>query len=577
MICFKVNGIDLDIPTDLKLSFKKKNILFSFNDIELNRSQGFVLPHSKVNDSFFDFSYRPDFDGGVLRVSHEATMFYSGGAERGILSCKSVSPAGYDCVFVYGELQKLKQIKEAGNIATYYQPNDYVMWGDATEPAWASDQDAISDYLRILLYVNDVPSASVCQGINLLPSVRIDRMITDCAALQGVNVTMPAEPLQPRIILSTTNGVGAEVTINYVRNNTNLTISPAIDGAEVGNLSFMCWDVFYIFFAPVKIKTTKKCKGIRFSRKIEVEFKSEVAISTNKIPFAIVVAGQRMLFEAGDYFTFINKDCTLFPFGGIHYPFGGQPNIAFGLSAFLFNYSSFLGVRQQDNIKYNVDYYLKDNLPEVTLIDLFQLYAHTYNSLLYYDVETNTVSFFDGNFTSEPVPLDNKLIKIEKITRTIGTYAQKNKVEFNSEDYVKPEWKYKFSYDIANENLDKEKVITKIPFSEGNGEPLGNVNFVKPSDIVNKGNDWSVVAKKPTIAIAGRLPFMERFMQLAPRNAVNDIFDLSTTIEVSVTMYLFEFQNIKPKTTFSLYGKVYAYFSGTWSDNIAKLVLIKIK
>ena len=86
MIYFKVNGIDLDIPTDLKLSFKKKNILFSFDDIELNRSQGFVLPHSKVNDAFFGFSYRPDFDGGVLRVSHEATMFYSGGAERGVLS-----------------------------------------------------------------------------------------------------------------------------------------------------------------------------------------------------------------------------------------------------------------------------------------------------------------------------------------------------------------------------------------------------------------------------------------------------------------------------------------------------------
>ena len=95
MIYFKVNGIDLDIPTDLKLSFQKKNILFSFDDIELNRSQGFTLPHSKVNDAFFGYAYRPDFDGGAMRVSHEATMFYSGGAERGVLSCKSVSDAGY--------------------------------------------------------------------------------------------------------------------------------------------------------------------------------------------------------------------------------------------------------------------------------------------------------------------------------------------------------------------------------------------------------------------------------------------------------------------------------------------------
>lgn len=577
MICFKVNGIDLDIPTDLKLSFKKKNILFSFDDIELNRSQGFTLPHSKVNDAFFDFSHRPDFDGGVLRVSHEATMFYSGGAERGVLSCKSVSPAGYDCVFVYGELQKLKQIKEAGNIATYYRPSDYVVWGDATLPVGANSEE-ISDFLRIIMYVCSITAESWLNGINMLPSVRLDRLITECAAVQGIDVDMRAELPQPRIILNTTNGLGAEVRIDYQRNGTNLSLSPKIDGAEVGNLSFMCWDVFYILFVPVKFKTTKKCKGIRFNRKIEVTFKSTVAISTNKIPYLIVVAGQRMLFEAGDYFTFINKDCTLFPFGGIHYPFGGQPNIAFGLSAFLFDYSDFFGVRQQDNIKYNVEYYLKDNLPEVTLIDLLKVYAHIYNSLLYYDVDTNTVSFFDGNFTSEPIPLDNKLVKIEKIDRTIGTYAQKNKVECDSDDYVQPEWKYKFSYDIANENLEKEKVITKIPFSEGNLELRQETHYVKLYDIAKKGDDWSVVAKKPTIAIAGtNKPYLERLRQLEPRNAVNDIFDLSTTIEVSVTMYLFEFQNIKPKTTFSLYGKVYAYFSGTWSDNIAKLVLIKIK
>ena len=576
MIYFKVNGVDLDIPTDLKLSFQKKNILFAFDDIELNRSQGFTLPHSKVNDVFFGYSYRPDFDGGVMRVSHEATMYYSGGAERGILSCKSVSAAGYDCVFVYGELQKLKQIKEAGNIAEYYQPNDFLLWGDNTTPVDANDIPSISYTMRIVKYVNDVPTASLCNGINLLPSVRIVRLITECASLQGINVTVP-EFTQPRVILNTTNGFGSEVRIDYVRNNTNLTLNPAIDGAEVGNLSFMCWKVFVIALIPIKFKTKTNCKGIRFNRKIEVTFKSTTAISTNKIPYLQVVAGQKKVFEAGDYFTFINKDCTTFPFGGVQYPYAGAPNIAFGGSAFEFSETSFFGVRQQDNITYNVDYYLKDNLPEVTLIDLLKVYAHIYNALLYYDVETNTVSFFDGNFTSEPIPLESKLVKIEKVERSIGTYAQKNKVECDSEDYVQPEWKYKFSYDIANENLEKEKVITKIPFSEGNGTFNGGINLVKLSDIVKDGEDWSVVAKKPTIAIAGTQTYMERLKQLAPRNAVNDIFDLSTTIEVSVTMYLYEFQAIKSKTTFSLYGKVYAYFSGTWSDNIAKLVLIKIR
>ena len=53
MIYFKIDGVDLDIPKDLELSFQKKNILFSFDDIELNRSQSFTLPRSQINDAFF--------------------------------------------------------------------------------------------------------------------------------------------------------------------------------------------------------------------------------------------------------------------------------------------------------------------------------------------------------------------------------------------------------------------------------------------------------------------------------------------------------------------------------------------
>ena len=577
MIYFKVNGVDLDVPKDLKLSFQKKNILFSFDDIELSRSQGFKLPHTAINDTFFGYSYRPDFDGAILRVSHDATMFYSGGAEIGVLSCKGVSAAGYDCVFVYGELQKLKQIKDSGNISEYYQPTDYLIWGDITTPVDAISSAATNSDLRIIKYVNDIPTADLGNGIMLLPSARLDTIISECATLQGVGVTMPAALPQPRIILNTTNGFGAEVIKNYVRSNTNITLDVDIDGAEVGNLSFQCWNVFYVVLVPIKFKTTTSCKGIRFNRKIEVKFKANAVIASNKKPYLQVTNGQTIVFESGDYFTFIDPATVAFPFRGRHYPYAGTPNIAFGTNGFDYSGSGTFGVRQSDNITYNVTYYLKDNLPEVTLIDLLKVYAHIYNALLYYDVTTSNFSFFDGNFTADPIRLDDKLIRIEKVDRKIGNLAQKNRTECESEDYVQPEWKYKFSYDIANENLEKEKVTTKIPFSEGNGAFDGGSPIVKLSDITKTDKGWEVVAKVPTIAIAGTQVYMERLKQLAPRNAVNDIFNLSTTIDVSVTMYLFEFQSIKPKSVFSLYGKRYVYFSGTWSDNIAKLVLIKIK
>ena len=150
MIYFKVDGVDLDIPKDLELSFQKKNILFSFDDIELSRSQGFTLPRSETNDAFFQFSFRPDFYGAVTRVTHFAEMFYSGGKEDGILSCISANDNGYECIFIFGELRNLKKIKEAGKISGYFDASISLEWGDETAAHPANDPNFCIEFLAML-------------------------------------------------------------------------------------------------------------------------------------------------------------------------------------------------------------------------------------------------------------------------------------------------------------------------------------------------------------------------------------------------------------------------------------------
>lgn len=161
MIYFKIDGVDLDIPKDLELSFQKKNILFSFDDIELNRSQSFTLPRSQINDAIFQFSFRPDFDGAVTRVTHFAEMFYSGGKEEGILSCISASDDGYECIFVFGELRNLKKIKEAGKISEYFDSTHSIEWGDETAAAPANDADFYYEMFAMLKYKTDAPESAV--------------------------------------------------------------------------------------------------------------------------------------------------------------------------------------------------------------------------------------------------------------------------------------------------------------------------------------------------------------------------------------------------------------------------------
>ena len=574
MIYFKIDGVDLDIPKDLELSFQKKNILFSFDDIELNRSQGFTLPRSKINDAIFQFSFRPDFDGAVTRVTHFAEMFYSGGKEDGILSCISANDNGYECIFVFGELRNLKKIKEAGKISEYIDASISLVWGDETAAHPANDAYFYYQLWSILKYKTDAPESEWRHGINLLPSVRLDALIDMCCSALSVDVDLTFPEIHPRLILSDTLGLAAEVLIDYQKTVTpgsiaEIALSPAIDGAEVGDFTFQCFDVLYIILPiPIRIKTTARTKGIRFNRKMEVTFKAPTAISTNKYPVWFLDPGDVVSFEEGDYFTFVSRDAAIYYFDGAPY---------FYISGFTLPESGTFGVRQLDNISYNMIYRLKDNLPDVTLIDLLKTYAHIYNRLLFYDSEENKFSFFDGNFTNAPISLDDRIIKRTDVKRTIGTFAQKNKVVCDSEDYVLDVNKYNFFYNISNETIEKEKTIVNIPFSEGNILSDGSVQYVKLSDFEYTGSEWKVVAKKPTIAIAGDQPYMTRIRQLNGANDINEIFEISTTLNIKVQMYLFEFQKIKPKDVFLVGGIRYAYFSATWNKNIADLVLIKIK
>jgi len=465
MIYFKVDSVNLDIPKDFDLSFQKKNILFSFDDIELSRSQSFTLPRSQTNDAFFQFSYRQDFDGAVTRVTHFAEMFYSGGKEEGLLSCISANDNGYECVFIFGELRNLKKIKEAGKISEYFHPTHLLEWGDETAAAPANDDEFYNQLLAMLKYKTDAPESVWQHGINVLPSVRLDRLIDICCSSLSVGVDITFPDIHPRIILSDTLGSGAEVTIGYEKTATGtsstaeIALSPAIDGAEVADLTFQCFTSFCIILPiPIFLKTTVRTKGIRFNRKMEVMFKASTGISTNKYPLWFVDAGDVVPFEEGDYFTFISRDTNkIHYFDETPYMYGGEfgnPGY-FGWSGFAYPESGTFGVRQLDNISYNMTYYLKDNLPDVTLIDLLKTYAHIYNRLLFYDSEENKFSFFDGNFTNTPISLDERIIKLTGVKRTIGTFAQKNKVVCDSEDYVIDVNKYNFFYNISNETIEK--------------------------------------------------------------------------------------------------------------------------
>ena len=64
---------------------------------------------------------------------------------------------------------------------------------------------------------------------------------------------------------------------------------------------------------------------------------------------------------------------------------------------------------------------LQENLPEVTLVDLLKTFAAITKRGIDYNVETNTISFFDFNFNkSNGINLDDKVIDVVRWTVLFG-------------------------------------------------------------------------------------------------------------------------------------------------------------
>ena len=87
------------------------------------------MPSCAENDSLLGFTGRHDRFGDMAREILNAELIYSGGQINGrfyVDECNN----GYSCVFVFGELLKLKEIKESGEIAKYLNLDNTFLWAD---------------------------------------------------------------------------------------------------------------------------------------------------------------------------------------------------------------------------------------------------------------------------------------------------------------------------------------------------------------------------------------------------------------------------------------------------------------
>lgn len=576
MIRFKIVGSGyLDLPADFDFSFQYNNSVFAFENMQLSRSGEFITPRTPANDAILEFSHDVAKDGEFIRKRKSAELHAPGIKIPGFLYFGKYSNGGYSTIFVYGELTALKRINEIGAISNYIAPTDALKAVASSITSAYFANGLLAYNFKFYNYINGISEADkLVTGVNLSPTVKLSYLLSQASTAIGLNVD------------TTTLGDAKDaigVILSGNKADPSLT-SVSISGTPNDDLDFTGGnDYFYLGEAKMKYKP----KGSLFwksdtvnvlvaQRDLTIRFNSftGVAAVTNDGKYYVSSLGGYILegfiecsgfeLKAGGFFTLVDKDDFFFT------------NITSYGTSVSGTINVFSG--NAENVDLAESYYLKPNLPDITLVDILKIYANLFRCGLNYDEATNTVSFFNFAFDkSAAMVLDDILIEVSEVERSFLDYCQKNKIDFKSEEYVVN--RFSLNYLINNDSLQADKILYTIPFSEG----IQTVN----SDV--QVNDFELVspfkktAKQSTLAVASKMngqTYLKHISMLYRNFSIPDnltsIIANSTTATFKVRMDAKTFLDISNTDTFKYRGVYFCCIEGKYSNGVANLTLIKI-
>ena len=577
MVTIYVNGIRLDSLKETEMAFKWTNPLFSFDNLQISRTQEFTLPRTPRNDNALGFAAEVQQYGQMMRQSVAAVVMCEGIQISGYLVISEVTAKGYKAVLTYGELSKLAEIKAAGSIADYLQLNDFLtMDGSLITPADFN----FAEY--------DNGENGTLTGIRF-PSVNVDYLMDQCASHFGVSIGSGLDATELKIVLNTLNGDGYTISTD--------TVTLGTDGKLTGfNANLFTPSTVTLDYNVVPtLRCTTACK-IRFTG-------SNPYTPGSAIPGTQALLEYRsfmVLFNGGsDYESHDNNiDAEVELKVGAHVMFadsiyfpdemGHSVTRAYPSSAQTYT-MTLTGV--SGTTTWGGLYYLQPNLPDVTFLDLLKSVAAINNRALAFDGTTLTAISYDTAWSGAPENIDTKFIEWEKIERKVGSYAQDNAVVYDAFDNA-PTDVLNFTeqhYYINNTTLEKRKELLKHKFAQGlqttSTVPLVRDRYtlrIPSTEVKEVNGQMQTVLKgfsKPVLARADRTVHYEVLLLIkaTKSQALQDVCTLATHAVCKVLMPLYKFVQIGTSTLYYLRGCVWCVESAEWSKGVARLYLQRVR
>lgn len=564
MIEFNIGGRRIDVPQGLKIDFKKKNILFSFDDIEVERTTSFRLPKTPTNLSVFGFSNDYHRLGDAMRIRIDAQMTDGLVAKKGYLYVSSYDMKSdeFECIFVTGELLGLQQLREMGDISQFISSTIY---GNNNSSVYWANAGSGLNFARIKYMTDgDVKLSSNLQSVidaviaGLPIQVDMSNVLNDFSYYRLITPKSKGIPQLPITISRTFRSlpvIGSEepVQLNYIDfENTevtsdllrkvSLTSKPVVQSQNGVFYSgyVQCFkalqDLNLEFPADlwenVFLATPNDSGGFDFLGDY-----SFTKIGGNLVITGDPLAGRSVSIPLNSTFIFITPYDYIYETNSSNVLIDGWQIDANPLVVTC-------TISGSDNQPIGANVRMKDNLPEMNVVDFFKMIAALSGTILNYK---NRVVKFESYPQTTRLQIDDA-VEVGIVKRTFVDYAQNNVVKFG-DDIV-------LNYPINNVNIEFENVLTSVDLYLGDNGYVSN-DIDKYSILSGKEDNLNTISFQ--------------------HNAyLKSIISKSTTIELRCAMNAYIFDLISQNTIILFDNIEWVWVDANWSKGISKFTLAKL-
>lgn len=599
MIRFNVNGEYLDLPADFSLQFKKTNILFAFDDIECERSTSFDIPATPQNNRIFSLAKCVQMSGVGMRRRYEAQMQAGTVVQDGYLHIDQYDGGMYKAVFVTGELLGLKKLRDAGKLKEYYKPAGGIMWDSANIRDANTQAGKLS--IAITRYLSNVqllhPSFDLSDimqnayntltGRNLPTRTRGYRLIAkEVPSMPKTAVTF--QYTGTRAAFATTPSAAAyanEITqtggLYAISTSTDTVLLVGVGGAQTQfrYIRVRQWRAqqtlivtFPTTFPDNMFLMSIEDKGgtgedPQYNTLSPSWFLGDYSFMQNTATGGVVTTGtplkgRSVTIPSGTRFVIMSRD---------DYEYQPSPLNWDGFRYIAYEDYNFELIVEAEELREGDGVRAYDLLPDLTLTELLKMYVNLEGKVLNW-TEADGVLFDDLDIENwGAMSIDGKVIKTGSVARKFGNYAQRNVVEFKTGDEVLPNQRVQTVYEIDNDNLQEEKTLAVIPYSEGQVAERDSAIVARfDAEDVEKN-----ILYENAIMYAHNARYGERVT--LPKNAgLQALLDASTCVSVQVYMTLMEFSQLQAKKAIEYEGVRYVWTEATWTKNVATIKIAKI-